>query len=132
MRYARGPAVFVIVLTLLGLPASRAEHVHPAGIEGRTTSVVHTHRVDVASGNHARAYASHGDHRLAIFLTPIYETVVRQSSNPPNHPALLLTLYRHDSGTQVVTTLPIRPAHAPPGVLARASEGRAPPTLPRS
>jgi hypothetical protein len=132
MRHTRVPGVFVVVLTLLTLQSARAEHVHPAGIEGRTRSVVHTHRVDLASGNHPRASASHGDHRLAIFLTAVYESVVRHSFNPPNHPALPRLRDQYESGTHVVGILRLSRDHAPPGVLARACEGRAPPTFPRS
>jgi hypothetical protein len=127
MRRARAPAVLIAILALVGLQLVRAAHVHPAGIEGRTTSVVHTHGVEVTSGNHTRTYASHGDHRLAIFLAPIYESVVRHSLNPPDHPALLPVTYRHDSTTHASRILPTRLDHAPPGVLGLAGDGRAPP-----
>ena len=128
MRHLLRPGVFVVVLALVALQLTRAEHVHPAGIEGRTRSLVHSHRVDVAPTSQARAYAAHGDHRFAIFLSSIFESVIRNSPNPPDRPALPRATCHQEPRMDGVRILMSERDHDPPGIVARSSEGRAPPT----
>jgi hypothetical protein len=125
------PGVFLLMAALVALQSARAEHVHPAGIEGRTSSLVHTHLVDVAPISRTRAYAAHGDHRLAIFLPSIYESVIRNPPIPPEHPALPRATYHHEPRTDFLRILTTDLEHDPPGIAARPCAGRAPPPLTR-
>jgi hypothetical protein len=57
------------------IPLLPPEHVHLAGIEGRTTALVHSHELDGGDvrGSGASLTRSHGDHARAIFLTTVFE-----------------------------------------------------------
>jgi hypothetical protein len=131
VRSTLRPGVFLLLAALVTLQSARAEHVHPAGIEGRTSSLVHSHLADVAPIGPARAYAAHGDHRLAIFLSSIYESVIRNPPIPPERPAVPHAAYHHEPRTDLVRILTTDLDHDPPGIGARPCEGRAPP-VPRS
>jgi len=128
VSHRRRPIVLVVALAVLSLQLVRAEHIHPAGIEGRTRSLVHSHLPGSATTGRERAYAAHGDHRLAIFLAAVYELVLRHTS--PCAPDRLVFLNStYDSTPQLHRIGAIWPGANlhPPGRIACASQGRAPP-----
>jgi hypothetical protein len=72
-RFAPTIAILVAVVSLPLLPP---QHLHRAGIEGRTKAFVHAHLTDQSgpptpSGTPALR-VSHGDHLLAVFLNGDY------------------------------------------------------------
>ena len=127
MVCVRRPAALLIAVAVVSLQLVQAEHIHPAGIEGRTESVVHSHGVGAPKAG-TRASASHGDHRFAIYLAPIYESVLRNA----HHSALkdlVLPDKKRDGDPQFSAIGDVQQNfdRHPPGVIARASHGRAPP-----
>jgi hypothetical protein len=82
----RSAFALVAALAVAGLPLLPPEHIHRAGIEGRTTTLVHAHE-DVLDGvgagpAGAGLKASHGDHSLAVFLSTHYNSVSRFAAAP--------------------------------------------------
>jgi hypothetical protein len=58
-------------------PVLPPEHVHLAGIEGRTHVVAHSHVDESFAGPSSSLVASHGDHGRAVFLTSVYDRTAR-------------------------------------------------------
>jgi hypothetical protein len=115
--------VLLVALAVLSLQLVRAEHIHPAGIEGRIHSLVHSHLPGSATAGGERAYAAHGDHRLAIFLAAVYESVLRHTSPcAPDSPVFLHSTF---DGTphfhRIGVVWPGANLH-PPGRIACASQ----------
>jgi hypothetical protein len=78
-------------LAVAGLPLLPAEHIHRAGIEGRTAPVVHAHFLDgpdtdvaptQAPDRHTSLKVGHGNHGLAIFLSTDYNGVSQFAAQP--------------------------------------------------
>jgi hypothetical protein len=115
----------VLATTVVTLPLGRAEHIHPAGIEGRDQALIHAHpiQLDVSSGIRAPV---HGDHGRAIFLTTVFESA-KNSTHPiakifaPAHRPVL------DPGTYTVRAVTGDRWIGPPGPLDSSSVDRAPP-----
>ena len=123
----RRAIALLIGAAVVSLQLVHPPHIHPAGIEGRAQSVVHSHGVGTPKAG-TRASASHGDHRLAIYLAPIYESVLRNA----HHSALkdlALPDKKRDGDPQFSAIGAVQQNfdRHPPGVIARASHGRAPP-----
>jgi len=123
----RHVVVFLAAIAVMSLQVVRAEHIHPAGIEGRAQTLVHSHLPGPATGG-PRAYAAHGDHRLAIFLATIYESVLRNSSYaaPDGAPVSLAARIREPL-FQAINAVPPQVCGYPPGLIGCASSLRAPP-----
>jgi hypothetical protein len=100
----------ISALAVVFLPLLPTEHVHLAGIEGRTRPLAHGHVLDVsgtpeASPARHSLVAPHGDHGLAVFLSTVYNGTARFA----HQPMLLLD-------TLVTVAPPIRsPKSADPG-----------------
>jgi hypothetical protein len=67
----------VVAVAVVCVPLCPPEHIHLAGLEGRTAALVHAHYQD---GPHSRMDGpslthSHGDHGLAKFLTTAYDNL---------------------------------------------------------
>ena len=124
----RRAVVLVAGLAILSLQLVRAEHIHPAGIEGRTQALVHSHALGDAAADGARVRAGHGDHLLAIFLVPIYESVLRSSlQGASSNQALPDGPCEPDPQFHAISVVQQPVDRHPPGVVAFASPGRAPP-----
>lgn len=60
------------------------EHMHLAGIEGRTHSVVHRHSLQGSgSGPSSTSIAAHGSHERALFMSTFYDSVARFLTHAP-------------------------------------------------
>lgn len=123
------PQVVAILVTLAvaSLQVVRSEHIHPAGIEGRTVSLVHDHTITIPSGSGSRAYAGHGDHGFAIFLVPIYETRAAASVEGAAGFGLSLTLLAPPRPLRAAGFAHERGDRPPPGLLTAPHGNRAPP-----
>jgi len=68
---------------MVSAPVLPPEHVHLAGIEGRTQVVVHSHTDGgfASTSSSATLVASHGDHGRAVFLTSVSDRAARQSAH---------------------------------------------------
>lgn len=79
-----GAPVAAIWVVLCG-PLLPREHVHRAGIEGRTTLLAHAHRLErfASADSDISVAESHGDHSLALFLTTVYDTASREVAPRP-------------------------------------------------
>jgi hypothetical protein len=125
--YVRGTTAVLVILAVVSLQFARGDHIHPAGIEGRSQALVHNHVIDVSGTGGARAYAAHGDHGLAIFLSPTFESVLRNLPPPANHDLALP--YDPAAGAPSFRAIGVVPEHIfrhPPGSIASLAE-RAPP-----
>jgi hypothetical protein len=125
--YVRGSTTVLVILAVVSLQFARGDHIHPAGIEGRSQALVHNHGIGVSGMGGARAYAAHGDHGLAIFLSPAFESVLRNLPSPANHDLAL----PHDAAAsapsvRAVGAVPEHIFRHPPGSIASRAE-RAPP-----
>jgi hypothetical protein len=127
---ARGP--FGLASSLLAVAVTvnaflPPEHIHLAGIEGRTHSIVHRHSLErLAPCEHGASIAAHGNHERALFLSTLYDSVSRFVTQAP---AVL------ETATIILPSLgslaPIQAddaqrAHGPPG---SPCPTRAPPAL---
>ena len=76
---SRSALTIALLCAVTSLPLVPPQHLHRAGIEGRTEPLVHVHLTDrskpstAPSGTTALSF-SHGDHRLAVFLNGDYTT----------------------------------------------------------
>jgi hypothetical protein len=106
----------VVAVAVACVPLLPPEHVHLAGIEGRTTPLVHAHYLD---GSHPREHGpsfthSHGDHGLAVFLATVYDNISSFVQLPVALPGIaviaapVLVVLGASSGTFVQLT------HGPP------------------
>ena len=127
-RYALTIAVLVAVVSLPLLPP---QHLHRAGIEGRTEPLVHAHLTDrsepppPSSGTTALSF-SHGDHRLAVFLNGEY-TTPEAAGGPAVPPATVGVISLPLLDVQrVVPRRDVHRIHGPPRFV---SVTRAPPIL---
>lgn len=77
-------ASVVIALAVVCLPLLPPEHIHRAGIEGRTKPLVHAHALENSGATTAGTSLAcpHGNHGLAIFITTVYDSVSRAASQP--------------------------------------------------
>jgi hypothetical protein len=107
-------------------PMLPAEHVHLAGIEGRTHVLVHSHGEDgLVQGSSPTLAASHGDHERAIFLTSTYDRTARLTADHAVLPttAPVVPIF----GTAAALHLDVaHRIHGPPG---RIWLSRGPPAL---
>jgi hypothetical protein len=86
----RSSLFVVTAFAVTGLPQLPVEHIHRAGIEGRTTALVHAHSSDGADidqvpatpRGHTSFRVGHGNHDLAIFLSTDYTSVLRVVPQP--------------------------------------------------
>jgi hypothetical protein len=89
MGDVRAPLIGRLALSLsltaavVSAPILPREHVHLAGIEGRTHVLVHSHADGlVASSSSAPTLVdSHGDHGRAVFITSMSDRTVRLSAD---------------------------------------------------
>ena len=127
----RSALAVVAALAVAALPLLPPEHIHRAGIEGRTATLVHAHE-DVLDGGGAPASAgaglrtSHGDHSRAIFLSTQYNSVSRFAPPPL---AIVVAAVVAAPAFRIVATagwLNAQLTHGPPGTTWLT---RGPPTL---
>jgi hypothetical protein len=87
MRRDRAPfalASLVLSLVLVASALLPPEHIHPAGIEGRTHSIVHRHSLYAfGPGPLAPSIVAHGSHERALFLTTSYDSAPQFVAQPP-------------------------------------------------
>lgn len=112
----RSGLCLVTALVVACLPLLPPEHIHPAGTEGRASSLVHAHLADGpdTAGNDGVLTASHGDHSRAIFLTAAYDRTSRFAPGPValvGAAAMIAPLVRP---LGIVHTSPVQRAHGPP------------------
>ena len=122
--------MMVVLAAVVSLPLLPPQHLHRAGIEGRTEPLVHAHHTSPSdsmteSPATGAPSISHGDHRLAVFANGDYTTPghAAGSAAPPAAGVSLLPVL--DARSAVLRTGD-HPIHGPPRL---ASAGRAPPTL---
>jgi hypothetical protein len=77
----------LLTAAIAALPLLPPEHVHPAGIEGRSAPIAHAHAPEwdaIAGGNSSTAtlHAPHGNHAFAIFLSTDYTTASAFTQQP--------------------------------------------------
>lgn len=118
--------LFILAISVFAAPLVRAEHVHPAGIEGRARALVHAHQTQPQAPGEHRAHAAHGNHSLAIFLTTVYESVCK---NPPAPPQAILPGAQPpaDPRRDVLGSVDTHGLIQSPGPPATSASGRAPP-----
>lgn len=124
------PTIAILVALVL-LPLLPPQHLHRAGLEGRTEPVVHAHLTDRSepttppSGTTALS-SSHGDHRLAVFLNGDYTTpdAAGRSAFPSAAVAVISPPMR-----DVQRVVPRRHAHSIHGPPRFVSITRGPPIL---
>jgi hypothetical protein len=103
-----------------------AEHVHLAGIEGRTHVLVHSHGEDaVPQGSSPTMVASHGDHGRAIFLTSTSDRTARLTTDH----AVLSTTAPVVPMFEAAAVLHLDVAHSIHGPPGRIWLSRGPPAL---
>ena len=115
----RSAATVVAVLAVAGLPLLPPEHVHLAGIEGRTAALVHAHEDVLGDGGDsapgAGLHTCHANHGLAVFLSTHYNSVSKFISQP------VAVLVAHTDVAPVFRFIGIRgrlnarATHGPPG-----------------
>ena len=130
----RHPIVLLAALAVvLSLQIVRAEHIHPAGIEGRNHSLVHSHPSLIVTAGSEWAPDTHGDHRLAIFLVTTGESVLRDGADrAPDGPAVLVAVPDITPPLHGIAAIHFRADRPPPGCVVLTSPERAPPPrLPR-
>ena len=76
---SRSLLTMAVLSAVTSLPLLPPQHLHRAGIEGRTEPLVHVHLTDRSEPSAARSGTSalsfsHGDHRLTVFLNGDYTT----------------------------------------------------------
>jgi hypothetical protein len=127
-RFAPTIAILVAVVSLPLLPP---QHLHRAGIEGRTEPLVHAHLTDRSegptppSGTTALSFP-HGDHRLALFLNG--DCTMREAAGVSGFPpATIGVISRPMRDRQRV--VPRRDAHRIHGPPRFVSITRGPPIL---
>ena len=108
------------------------EHLHRAGIEGRTDALIHAHAPQaprsVASGSlltHAVLGASHGDHALAVFFSGDFIGESRAAAQPAVAGCVVLLAQKLARGRLERPRSDVL-AHGPP---RRPFLTRGPPTL---
>ena len=79
---SRFPPTIAILVAVVSLPLLPPQHLHRAGLEGRTEPLVHAHLTDRSEppafpAGTTALNSSHGDHRLAVFLNGDYTTPER-------------------------------------------------------
>jgi hypothetical protein len=126
VSHIRRSVVLLLAISMVSLQMLRTEHVHPAGIEGRTESLVHSHSL-VGKWGDTRARAAHGDHRLAIFLTPIYESAAAHPSQSPPSATLTPGAIADDPLLGAAALMPAESDSSPPGIATHTHHGRSPP-----
>ena len=111
--------VSVIVALAVGVfPLLPPEHLHLAGVEGRTTAIIHAHQVQIVDyvPSEPSLIPPHGSHGRAIFLT----TVFNSDGQGPSRPVLPLVgsvvAVPQFQFIGVVQAVLIPDAHGPPGV----------------
>jgi hypothetical protein len=121
----------VVAFAVANVPLLPPEHIHLAGIEGRTATLVHAHEdvidwVGAAGPRGAGLKTSHGDHGRAIFLSTTYNSNPRVAAQPV---ALLVSTALaapavHSIG--ITDRFNVQSTHGPPGATWLT---RAPPAL---
>lgn len=130
-RLGPGSVAVALVLALVGLPLVPPPHVHRAGIESRSTPVVHSHVVVDAAQDHAAAHEAsltlpHGRHANAVFLISAFDrrpavvwmpvVASRHEWTPPV--VTLTTVPAEPAGRPSCTPSPPDPVRGPPAPLA--------------
>jgi hypothetical protein len=103
------------------------EHVHAAGVEGRSRSIVHRHAVagDVQAPSQA-AVTPHGDHDRALFLEAVYDRAARVAPDLPAVVSAAVIVAPPVHPVAPVRASDVRRTHGPPGT---SRPTRAPPSL---
>ncbi len=109
-------------------PLLPPQHVHPAGIEGRTAAIIHAHVVEF--GDSARTGTSighsHGNHGLAIFLSTVLNSGPETTSAPVLPSEFDAVVVPPLDFVRIVDPIQIERTHGPPGT---AWVTRGPPSL---
>jgi hypothetical protein len=120
------PVVLAVLLAVC--PLLPPQHIHRAGIEGRTAAIVHAHVVEFGDSTPTGTSIghSHGNHGLAIFLSTVFN-----SGPEPQSPPILLSAFGVVATPPlefvcVVDPIRIERTHGPPGT---AWLTRGPPSL---
>ena len=122
----RSPLAVLVALLLFGAPLLPMQHLHRAGIEGRTDALVHAHGLDVPSARACRTAltSGHGDHSRAVFLSGDFTMRSGASVVAPSAASVNLTPPVPAEGAVVIARdAPL--IHGPP---LRASITRGPPS----
>jgi hypothetical protein len=123
-RFALSSVLVVGVMLGALLPP---EHMHLAGIEGRTHSVVHRHSLQGSgSGPSATSIAAHGSHERALFLSTFYDSVARFLTHAPAVVETAIMLLPALGPLESVQADEAHRAHGPP---SSPCPSRAPPSL---
>jgi hypothetical protein len=116
---ARSGASVVVALAVACLPLLPPQHIHPAGIEGRTIPLVHAHPVDgpgigAGTGASDSFRSGHGNHAFAIFPGADYSAMSRFVPQPGalvSAPVMIAGVFR---SVGVVFAGVVQTAHGPP------------------
>jgi hypothetical protein len=112
-RLALSPILVVGVVLGALLPP---EHMHLAGIEGRTHSLVHRHSLTgYGSDPSATSIAAHGSHERALVMSTFYDSVARVVTHAPAVVNPTIILQPAAGPLEAVQTDDAQRAHGPPG-----------------
>jgi hypothetical protein len=127
MAACRSALAVLVAHVLLGTPLLPVQHLHRAGIEGRTEAIVHAHGPGVpAAGACRTAFSSdHGDHGRALFLTGDFTRPWAAPVAAPPAASVIIASPEPDTGAVVAASdAPL--IHGPP-LLVPVTRG--PPSL---
>jgi hypothetical protein len=103
------------------------EHMHLAGIEGRTDSIVHRHSLEGPAGSpFGTSIDGHGDHARALFLSTLYDSIARFIPHTPAVVNLAATIALPARAVERIHIDDVHRAHGPPRA---TTPTRAPPVL---
>jgi hypothetical protein len=110
----------IAALAVVCVPLLPVEHVHLAGIEGRTQPLVHSHALEADGAPHTESagqslVAPHGDHGLAVFLSTVYNGTSRFVPQPALPFDALVTIAPTFRSLGVVHWSGPQTTHGPPG-----------------
>jgi hypothetical protein len=129
MRTVRSLGAFVLCpLLVLGILADTLlppEHVHLAGIEGRTHATVHRHALKTDGGS-GTSVSAHGSHDRAVFLNTVYDGGSGFVTHTPAVVETAIAILPVPSLIERVQADDAYRAHGPPGSTCPT---RAPPPL---
>jgi hypothetical protein len=116
-----------LAVALTVIPLLPAEHIHLAGIEGRTHSLVHRHSLTrLVRGDCAEIVRANGSHSRALFLRSFYDSVSRFAARVPAVVEAVSIIVPAFASVDSVQPDDGQRAHGPPGP---PPPGRAPPAL---
>jgi hypothetical protein len=103
------------------------EHMHLAGIEGRTHSIVHRHSLEgPAASPFGTSIDGHGDHNRALFLNTHYDSIARFMPHTPAVVNVAATITLPAGTVERIHIDEVQRAHGPPRA---TTPTRAPPVL---